>query len=139
MPITVEQVRLAINAVADAPPAERRQRMVALFEAAVQLRDLTSRYHDWLVKEDAWLNANALELEHGENQGAAFIDREVRYLKRVVQYQEAMDVLTAALETVRDATDGSVPKAKRGVWRQIGVPPFGLIGFLVMMGGLIYG
>lgn len=122
MPITVEQVRLAMNAVADAKPEERRQRMVALFEVAVQLRDLTTRYHDWLVKEDAALTELSETPAYGD---LPYIDRETRYLQRIMTYQEAMDVLTTALETVHDAsTDGSMPKAKRGVWRQIGVPPF---------------
>src|SRR5687768_5022328 len=117
MAIPVEAVRLALNAVADAPPAERRQRMVALFEAAVQLRERVARYHDWLVREDQWLTEHA-------GRASQDWERETRYLQRVQLYQEACDVLAAALEVVKDAQDGSVGKVKRPVQAVLGEAPF---------------
>ncbi len=133
----LEATRLAMTAVAEAKPAERRQRLVDLYSAAVALRDLTTRYHDWLMAEDQWLSDNQTASYEGE-EGQAFLERETRYLQRVMAYQEACDVLAAAYEVVRDASrDGSVPKVKAGVWRQIGEPAFTLIGFLLTVGGLI--
>lgn len=129
MTVTVQKLRLAINNVNDVPPDERRQRITELLDLAVQLRDrvmltpsgfdgLPLSWHDWLVREDAWLTAN-----HSDEP--AFIDREVTYLKNVVKYQEACDVIAAALDTVREATDGgATPKSKQGVWRQLSEPPF---------------
>jgi hypothetical protein len=120
----VEAVRLAMNAVSEATPSNRRQAMVDLFSAAVQLQEKTRQYHDWLMAEDAWLSVNQTTSYDGP-EGQAFLEREARYLKRVMAYQEACDVLSAAYEAVRDATmDASVPRARKEVWRQLGEAPF---------------
>jgi hypothetical protein len=120
----LEATRLAMNAVTDATPDERRQRLMELYAAAVALRDLTTRYHDWLVTEDAWLDEHAAEYPPND---PGFLAREEKYLRRVIQYQEAMDVLSAAYEMVRDESRSvsvSRPKVKQGVWRQLGEAPF---------------
>lgn len=120
----IEAVRLAMNAVSEAKRDERRQRLVELFSAAVALNTLTRRYHDWLIKEDAWLSDNQTSSYEGDI-GQAFLERETRYLTRVVAYQEAMDVLSAAYVVVWDASRSpSMPAPKKEIWRQLGEAPF---------------
>jgi hypothetical protein len=120
----IEAARLAMSAVSEARRDERRQRLQALYTAAVALNALTRRYHDWLVTEDQWLSDNQTTSYDGEI-GQAFLARETRYLARVMAYQEAMDVLSAAYEMVRDASRSpSMPAPKQSVWRQLGEAPF---------------
>ena len=97
MAISVEQVRLAMTAVSDASPEERRQRLVALMTAGNELAELVARYQRWLEQEDAWLEANP---DHAE-----YVNREERYLTRVKRYQDAHTVLGVALEMVKGETE----------------------------------
>lgn len=130
----VEATRLAMNAVSEAKRDERRQRMVDLYAAAVQLQTTVMRaqylddedppegevlsWHEWLVREVRWLDAN-------QSSDPAFVERESRYLRRVFAYQEAADVVSAALEIIADASRSpSMPKPKTDVWRQLGEAPF---------------
>ena len=120
----LESVRLAMNAVTEAKPTERRQRLTELFTAATTLRDLTVSDHNWLVRADDWLTKNISKYPPNDPE---FLAREDKYLQRVLAYQEVMDVLSAAYEMVRDESRSvSVPKqaAKQGVWRQLGEAPF---------------
>jgi hypothetical protein len=100
MAITVESVRLRMNAVAEATPAERRHRMVDLMTAGVELRDRMAKLQQWLVDADAYLTAHP--------NLADFTERENRYLERLRSYQEMHDVLGAALEMI--GADGQIER-----------------------------
>jgi hypothetical protein len=92
MSITIEAVRLAMNAVAEAQPQDRRHRLCALMTAGVELRDRMAKLHQWLIDADAYLTAHP-DLPD-------FTDRENRYVQRLRDYQEMHDALGAALEVI---------------------------------------
>ncbi len=94
MAITIEAVRLAMNAVAEATPETRRHRLSELMTASTQLSDLAARYQQWLIGEDSWLTEN-----HAD---PAWDDREERYIERLRRYEEAHTVLGAALEMMKE-------------------------------------
>ncbi len=96
MAITVEHVRLAMNAVAEATPEQRRHRLQDLMTAGAELAELVARQQQWLIREDAWLTAN--------HQDPAWDEREARYIARLKTYQDAHTVLGAALEMIGKET-----------------------------------
>jgi hypothetical protein len=96
MAITLEQVRLAMNAVAEATPETRRHALTALMAAGTELAELVARQQQWLIKEDDWLTANHSDPDWDE--------REERYITRLKKYQDSCTVLGAALEMIGKET-----------------------------------
>lgn len=89
MSASVEQMRLAINALTASKPAERRQRFSELVTARSALATLVGEYERWLGNEDIYLRDHPEDPDHQQ--------RDERWLRREVIYREAFDVLQDAL------------------------------------------
>jgi hypothetical protein len=100
--VTLESLRLAINAYAAAPtPWQKRDAMRRIVETSAGFAEKVRRMSQWLSREDQWLmDQEAEQFLKSLEATSEYATRQERWCSRVVEYERAHDVLQQSLSLI---------------------------------------